>query len=365
LTKDGDAEKQTAALEASRAWNAISRLEPSKEDRNMYDIYSEKREAYEAMNSEDWIRSYYIFIDLLQKVPNDPDVQRYLRTSEEGLNNVAFFIDEMDAHTGDELINPIFSIPLDDPNTGQKGRIVMRFSSLTSTADFSYGKDMEIAAFDEMRKPIFRVTSPYIKILPVMLASSSQTVMYMKSLDRYDSAKHWDPVWNKTAGAAAVSPARVSKNSILPLDTQILLDIPFDQFLLASVAGGNYTGFYLRDLWDSANTLESYGYIPQVFQVEIIRCLTEPLLFLPLAIISLIIGWTLRTRKKTGDGFYLMFVILPVVFNGFGFILRQVFYEIELFTVLSLGFAVAVPICVLGTALLFILSLLCLAAQHG
>jgi hypothetical protein len=35
LTKDGDAEKQTAALEASRAWNAISRLEPSKEDRNI------------------------------------------------------------------------------------------------------------------------------------------------------------------------------------------------------------------------------------------------------------------------------------------------------------------------------------------
>ncbi|GMO32702.1 MAG: hypothetical protein Ta2F_08630 [Termitinemataceae bacterium] len=358
LTKDGDAEKQAAALEASRAWNAISRLEPSQEDRDRYSIYSEKREAYEALNSEDWIRAYYIFMDLAQKVPSDPDVQKYLKESEDGLNSVVFFLDEMEAHTGDELINPVFSIPMPD----REGRIVMRFSSLTSTADFSYGKDMEIVAFDKMRKPIYRVVSPYIKILPVMLGSYSETVIYMKSIDRYDETKHWDPIWNRIGAATDLSAAQ---NRTLQLDTQILLNISFDQFLLASVADVNYAGFYLRDLWESANTLEPFGYIPQVFYVEIIRCMTDPLLFLPLAMVSLIIGWALRTRKKTGDSFYLMCAVLPIVFNGFVFILRQVFYDLELFTVLSFGFAVAIPICIAGSAVLFILSLLCLAAQNG
>jgi hypothetical protein len=348
LAKDGSVESQNATLAASKAWNAIGRLEPQPQERKLFAVYREKREAYEAMNSEDWIRAYYIFMDLIEQVPNDPDVQNYLKMSEEGLKHIAFFLDEIESHVGSELVNPVFSIPMWE----LKGRLVMRAASIASTADFIYGKGLEIIAFDEMRRPVFRVAAPYIKILPVTLGNVSRTVVYLRALDRYDETKHWDPTWtgdtNEISGGA-----------------QILLDIPFDEFLLASVAGQNYEDFFLSDLWNCARTLSNYGYIPAIFQAEVLRNCTEPLTFLPLAMFAIIIGWTLRARGRARYIYYPMFIILPLVFNAFVEMTRQIFYGLQVCALLALGFGTALPLCIAVAALLFIISLLGIAAQHG
>ncbi|MDR2842663.1 MAG: hypothetical protein LBV52_05625 [Spirochaetaceae bacterium] len=345
LAKDGQIEQTQAERLSSVAWNAISHLEPAQEELDRFSIYQQKRNGYEAMNSEDWTRAYYIFMSLSKEAPDDPDIQKFLLMSAEGINRSAFFFDEMESHTGEQLVNAVFSIPTAE----NRGRIVLRFAALTSTADFCYGKGLELAAFDELHKPLFRVEAQYVKILPVSLGSSAKTEIYLRAIDRYDESKHWDPVWSE------------NKNP----DYQILLDIPFDDFLLASVAGGNYSDFYLKDLWNSANSLDRFGYVPQVFQGEILRSVMEPMLFLPLTMFTIIIGWTLRTRKRARYSFYPMFLILPLVLNVFIDIVRQVSYEIEMFTILSFGFTAAITMCVAGAAVLFIIMLLLLASQHG
>jgi hypothetical protein len=60
-----------------------------------------------------------------------------------------------------------------------------------------------------------------------------------------------------------------------------------------------------------------------------------------------------------------MLVILPVVFAGFMHFYRGCLNNLGIWAVVSLGFSSAVILFSAGTLVLFILSLVVLAAQHG
>ncbi|GMO34356.1 MAG: hypothetical protein Ta2B_14850 [Termitinemataceae bacterium] len=354
LASDGSAESTLATIAASKAWNAISRLEPSSEEENQAAIYHEKRAAYEALQSGDWIGAYYSFSALIKKIPNDPDTQNYLKISQEGLKKISFFFDELDTHAGDELSETVFSIPISDNG----GRMVIRFNSLTCTADFVYGKSIEIAAFNEMRRPIYRITSPYVKLLPVNIGGRERTIVYLHSLDRNNEKLDYKPTWKFQD--AQLSKTLTSDGG----ENQILLDIPFDQFLLASVAGGNYEDFFLRDLFESASTLQDYGYVSEVFQAEVLHNINEPLLFLPLAILALILGWSLRARGHAPYVYFPMMVVMPILFNSLVFILREIVYDFEILLLMSLSFTAAIAVSIITAVVLFFVFLLILSAQH-
>ena len=59
------------------------------------DIFSIKRKGYSALIRGDSLIAYYIFLDLWNKNPYDPDISRYYTLSKEALLNQYFFLDEI------------------------------------------------------------------------------------------------------------------------------------------------------------------------------------------------------------------------------------------------------------------------------
>ncbi|MDR2343789.1 MAG: hypothetical protein LBD86_04575 [Spirochaetaceae bacterium] len=348
LSVPGSNEAAQAVRFAGTVWNAIESLEPDAAELERRTVYLRKREGYEAMNGGNWVSAYYIFRSLVTEAPDDPDVKKFFDLSAEGLVRVAFFVDEMDTRLGVELAGPVFSLPLFEA----EGRAVMRLASLSITDDYSYGKGLEIAAFDSEQNTLYRVEAPYAKFLPLDIDGKQFTVVHLQAWGRDYEQMHWDPVWY---GALAED---VPKN-------QLVLAINYEDFLLASGDGENLDGLFMGDIWSIAKRLDLYGYVPEVYYAEIVNSATRLLLFLPLMIFSLIMGWKLRGRRHRSLAVFPMVFALPLVLNGLIQILRGIVNYSGIFAVLSFGFTAALVMAFVAGFVLFMLGIVILAAQRS
>jgi lipopolysaccharide export LptBFGC system permease protein LptF len=148
-------------------------------------------------------------------------------------------------------------------------------------------------------------------------------------------------------------------------EAQIALDTTYEHFLRLSKARRQVDSLFFADLLAMSKDFGNYGYIPQVFQAEIIRRIAEPVILLPLTILAIIIGW--RFRAKTAPRYlgFPMLIIIPLVFNGVVHLIRSLTGVLGLALLLSLGFSPAITIFIAGSLLFFILSLIILASQKG
>jgi hypothetical protein len=346
LAAPGSAETAAAARLASRAWNAVSSLEPNSRETRAYRIYRLKRDGYEALVSEDWIRSYYIFLELSGLAPEDPDAAAYLSLSGQGTARVAFFTDEMELTLGKIFTGAVFSLPLGT------GRAVIRFSSLSILSDSAYGMGAEILAFDRDGRPAWRMEAPYVKILPFSLDWGSRVTMLMRALDRGDKTERYDPL-SQGMGEQA------------PEDALITLDLSLDDFFLLSELRQGPENLSARDLLAASRMAGNYGYLPQVLEAELIRRFAEPAVFLPVAVLVLVIAWRFRAQKRPRYLGIPMMAILPLVLNGAVHFYRGCVNNLGIWAVITLGFGSAAMVFAVGILVLFILSLIILAAQHG
>ncbi|MDR0444492.1 MAG: hypothetical protein LBH44_13925 [Treponema sp.] len=336
-------EAATAARLAGEAWNKIESQSPNPREKNLYSLYDLKRSGYLAMNAKEWIRAYYIFLELIAKTPDDPDVVNFLAASERGTTEVAFFIDEMQLSLGEILTGAVFSLP------SQKGRAVLRFSSLSTSQDYAYGMDFEYMSFDDKSKPLISVYTPYAKLLPFVVDGEDKTLVLLHALDRHNKNISWDGEW------------LVGKKT----SAGILLDVSFEEFLLLSQVRHGLSNLQIDVLFTAAKTLGNAGYVSQIFEAEILNRLGSMAFFLPMAVFVIIIGWRFRAKSRPRYLFVPFFAVLPIVFHGFVFLYRSVLNTLGIWLVLSLGFSVALGIFVAVLAVSFLFSLILLAAQHG
>jgi hypothetical protein len=348
LFAPGSVEAVRASRLAGAAWNAIESLAPNAGQLKQYDFYRRKQEGYEAMNSGEWVRAYYIFRGLIEEDANDPDVRNFFELSAEGMSQIAFFNGEMNERLGLEISAPVFSLPLFEA----EGRAVMRLSSLSTMADYSYGRNFEIAAFDSEQNPLYSVEAPYVKFLPFYINEKTFTLVYLQAFSRDYENMRWGPLWRGSP------PPNAPEN-------QIILAISYEDFLLASSAGKNMDSFFLSDIWLLSERLANYGYLPEVYHAEIISNIMKPLLFLPLMMFSLIIGWQMRGKKRYSSAVLPMFFVLPLVLTCLIQVLRRVIDIYSVFSVLSFGFTVSLALGVVTAALLFVLGVVLLAAQRS
>jgi len=348
LAAAGSIESASAARLASRAWNAVALMEPNARETAAYRIFYLKRSAYRALLSNDWIQSYYLFRELLSLSPGDRDGLHYIGLSEQGLVSMAFFIDELELR--ESPAGAIFSLP---KKSGQNsGRYIMRFSSLSIFPDLAYGIGIEILSLDNEGRLLWQLDAPYAKVLPVMMENEASVTILMRALDRYDGGLRWEP---KTLSFSEAAPSAA----------QLTLNIAWDDFrLLSDISRGNGL-LSPADLVRLSGFGSDYGYLPQIFQAELINRFADPVLFLPLLILVLAMAWRFRAMKKPRYIWFPMLGILPVVFNGlFNFVINC-FNNIAVWAVVSLGFSAAIIAFAAGALILFLLSLIILAAQHG
>jgi hypothetical protein len=60
-----------------------------------------------------------------------------------------------------------------------------------------------------------------------------------------------------------------------------------------------------------------------------------------------------------------MMIILPLVFNVLIHVCRSLINTLGIWMAISLGFSMALIICIVGAVILFIFALIVLAAQHA
>ncbi|MDR1655805.1 MAG: hypothetical protein LBR96_07395 [Treponema sp.] len=363
IAPDGSPEEADAALLASRAWNSLEAMSPGSMEEEIRSGFFLKRSGYEAMIAGEWIRAYYIFRELREKTPQDPDVEAFLAKSEEGSRESAFFTDEIEM-LGELITGAVFSIPYRDPYRGPDspftGRGVLRFRSLSCFPDYSWAMGLEFLAWDG--EGVSRVKAPYAQILPKTLGSRPMTAVRMRALDRHDEKIRFEPVIEGEALSVVG-------------DAELLIDLPYDSFLLLTKLRQGESALSVGELFTASRSLGSSGYLPESFQAEIIRRLGGPLFLLPLGILALSLGWRLRLRLQTraqkraqergqkrpyAAGIPMLFV-LPLVWNGIFELCRVLIEAAGVQLIFKAGFFWAFLALIGGAAILFILSLILFA----
>ena len=352
LASPNSPEEATARRLSSLAWDGVNSLAPTMQETHAFNVFRLKRDGYEALNTEEWIRAYYIFLQLLELSPGDPDVHRFFAMSKEGLRQVAFFIDEMDMAMGTILTGAVFSLPF------ESGRVVMRFSSISVFPDAAYCMNAEILAFDRDGRLLWSMEAPYAKIFPLSFSPDTpgqpgqRLAVLLRSLDRLDENLRWEPVVESFGQTA-------------PDNAQIALTVSWDDFVLLSDVRRGLSGLSIADLRRASENLRFLGYAPELFQVELIRRFTEPLFLLLLGILAITVGWRYRALKHPRFMGFVMLGILPVVFNGLVIFCRGWISNLGIWAVVSLGFTTAAFVFGAAILLLFVLFLIMLASQHG
>lgn len=355
LAAVGSVEESTARAQASRAWEKIQGQEPNAQERERYSLYMMKREAYEAMNYGNWVNAFYSFQELSALTPNDPDVAKYLEACRAGVARMAFFIDELDMSIGTTLGVCAFSLPGPDG-----GRLIVRFNSLALLQDNAYAWGAEALSADSGGRLRYRVSSEYGKLIPVAGRDfdgnpNDNTVLLFQALDRADKTKGSGPVWINDGGISGIEYGA----------NQILLPVSYDNFLLLSRVKQGKETLSFRELFAAEKTFENYGYLKESFSSEILRRLGNAVLFLPMAVLALVLGWRYRARKKPRYVYVPMIFLLPAVFNLAVHFYRNIIDNLSIWLSLSMVLSTALICLCAGAFILFILCLILLAAQHG
>jgi hypothetical protein len=360
LARAGSVETVEAARAASRAWNAIASLEPNNREIQAIQFYRLKNSAYEAMVARDWIRGYYIFKELTVLTPKDPDIFNFLYKCEQGLEEIAFFIDESEMTLGEISSGAVFSVPRRTVSGAYQGRMILQVRSLAASLDYSYGIGIEILVFDETGELENRLEAPYAKILPRTLGSQKRVLLLLRALDRQNESRRWEPVWAGPGG-----PGSIKYDGGLELgETQVMLDIAYEDFLLSTQVRRGVDNFFIGELFNAEKDLGDYGYVSQVFAAEILSQFAEPVYFLPLLILTIIIGWRYRAARRPRYLGVPMLFILPLVFDGVIRIYRSAMDILGIRLILSLSFVPAMAVIFANAFFLFILFLIWLAYQH-
>jgi hypothetical protein len=208
--------------------------------------------------------------------------------------------------------------------------------------------------FDSNARLLLSLNAPYAKILPITLDGQQRVLILMRALSSHDSTLRWEPEWDVHG-----------ETTYQDGSAQITLDISYETFLELTEMRQRLPGMPINELFSISKMAGEMGYITQVYEAEILNRLGTCLFFLPMAVFVIIIGWIFRARKRPRYFFVLLLPVLPLIFNGLAYLYRTVLSTISISLIFSLGFAVALPLFIAILVLVFIISLVSLAAQHG
>jgi hypothetical protein len=227
---------------------------------------------------------------------------------------------------------------------------------------YAYAWDPELAAVSADGAFLYRARSAYGKIIPFAADSASgpQTALLLRALDRTSNAVSWDAQWTDEPGVVLETVPGLDMDS-----PRVILKAAWDDFLLLADTRQGAEYLTLQQLFTVDERLAAYGYLPEVFQAEILRRLAEPVFFLPAAMLILLAGWRLRARKKVRGALFPALALLPAALYVATLFFRGALNDLSIALSLSFNYGAILAACIAVSALSFIVSLILLASQHG
>ncbi len=316
LTKEGSLNHQTAMNIAADAWNKISNTE-NQYDKELAALYAEKKRGYVALLEEDFIKSYYIFNDLIDKGYNDKDIVFYKDVAEQGLLNITFFTDESETLRKFESSRDIyFTLNHSD---GSKDVIYIRGITILDDAGqfVQYFRNFLLSRYSKDGKFQKSIFTPYAKMIAIPASSLGKSVentnikkdgyvpyVLLSSVDRYSSSNQVLPTYT----FAYDYPNEIEERAIV-------LEMPYEDINLIRQASKGAEQMPIPALFQFSEKASSYGYSSAIYSCSLAYRISFPLFMMICYIIVGLFAWNYRLMPGRPIKFrwYLTFPVFQLI----------------------------------------------------
>jgi len=309
LSKKESLNYQVAKDLAVDAWNNISSTQ-NKYDKELADVYAEKKRGYVAMLEADYVKSYYIFTNLIAKGVTDSDIVFYKDVSENGLLNSTFFIDETETLRSFEFSRDVyFSINNTD---GTKDIVYIRGITILENAGqfVQYFRNFSLYKYDHNGNFLKSVFSPYAKMIAMPASSFGNIIekkdikkdgyvpyILLKSIDRYSSEIENVPEYTFAENYA-------DKNEY----NYVVLQMPYEDINILRQASKGQDKMSLISLLNFVEKAADYGYPGAVYSCTLAKRLSSPLFLMFCFIFIGLFAWNYRLMPGRKVHFRWIFV---------------------------------------------------------
>ncbi len=353
-SKPSNSSLNEAKLIAEDAWNKMQAADTSMGLSEA--LYSQKKQGYGAIVRGDYLRAYYIFRELLNGSGSDPDVDRYLKVSEENIANKVFFTDEtMNLQPFETVRDVHFAVDRPDG-----GKVFVAFKGITAVQNgktlSQYVRGLHIASYDEYHNLEESFYVPYAKLKAegaedfgyiyeaAVDKATDKRVPYfiIKAVDRNERDNSIDPIVHYRAKTAVLE------------KTVYVLPMPFNDFMEITDATKGAKLISLGRLISVCSKASKYGFDRDVYLHALVSRLCMPFLFLIVAIIAAIFAWKFKlSNGQLVHFWWLLFV--PAFTLLMYFILRAVdyFHRILICALVGVMNWIALPVCICVYLLFF------------
>ncbi|MGA2640778.1 MAG: LptF/LptG family permease [Spirochaetia bacterium] len=328
---------------ASEAGNRLAGLTRAEKDDKTAQLYKQKKDALELLDSDHALAAYYAFVKLSADDPKDADIQNYLAEAGKKVRQAAFFLDEA---------RKIELLP------GTQGILFLNRYDAESTEAVSIGKMVELSGGDAY---FFNIEAVHFD------ASGAVAWHFTAPYGRRDGDAILMHGVNRTNSADQKVPNDVEGTRPEP-DSNILRLYPTVEELRGLSSNRTaLAGMNINEMWRLRERLGSYGLARQSISVEMTMRLVMPFAFLILSILCTAMGWSLRVREggRLPAAGILLMPLLPVVLALMSLLYLHAHRVLIGFTVIGFGLTVAFIALAALQLVLLALSMVLLAGQSS
>ncbi|MFO7848693.1 MAG: LptF/LptG family permease, partial [Spirochaetia bacterium] len=240
--------------------------------------------------------AYYIFRELMEENPDDPDVQVYLEESRLQAKEVTFFIEEA---RETDTVPGTRAIVYKEPST-ENSRIVYIGRMVRDGAD-AWLHDVEMISFTADGQLEEHLAAEYAKLSSrVNEKGEDYSLLIFRGIDSSNPDLSITPTVTAAEASEEGEPGNVYRTSATV--TELSLMSMHTDFL---------ERLSLLDLFRLESTFEKYKLPESQIQVEALMRLLGPFMILTLSLFS--VGLGLRFRPKNGKVHPLLYIFLPVI----------------------------------------------------
>jgi hypothetical protein len=299
--------RQDAPRLAARAWEKIRSREFTPKQRAEAEFYRAKMRGYQLYQDQDYISSYYHFLELRKQKPEDPDVKNFLGLSRDKVTQETYFLDE--ARAVDLLpgtTDLLFVNPREDG-----AREIVSIARMASGQEGTFFRGIEVVRFGGRSAP-YHYRARYGKL------KASETLQGQgqpKPAGRLDILLHG--IDRQSRGRDLLPELLSGAEKPGSRELRYLLQLApareeVEALIAPSPAAQNsLAGVSLTALWQAQGKAGNYGQIEAFLSQEILMRLLLPFAFLNLGLLAMGIGWSYRFVSM-GRPPLLAYLALPV-----------------------------------------------------
>ncbi|RPJ09522.1 MAG: hypothetical protein EHM28_01325 [Spirochaetaceae bacterium] len=290
----------------------------------------------------DYIRAYYLFLDLYNKNPNEESVKKYLSEARSKLPLVSFYTQEaqfilsFDEIKKRNIVFFNFQIPADSK---EPVRELISIRELVRIVDGVFMRDIEVIGFLPGNRIQYHYNVPVGKVIGGFINING--INPDNAADRIKPAVY--------QGTPSLDPTAGIKLSINPDDLEMF-----------AISQESYKYENTGNLWRLAGVMQEHAQVQDLITVEILIRMLEPLFIFAIVLFFSILGIRNQVTYATDRGrvLYLFIPLFPLVLSVFtGFLMyshrmASVFLYYSMGPVFGIGAAVLLNIGLIGLSLI-------------